>query len=289
MLIDHLSDLVPVRQRAIIINHNTKKLTTLTLLSAIRYAKIPVLLIDCESTDGSFVLFNSLMQQYEFDLLRAPLLTHGKTLDHLFKLIRDEYVLLLDSDLEILDSRACEFVNNSIIGKNVFGSGFLINHTIINEPHFKGKSLEGALYFERPFMPFVLFKTSHIKMALNAGISFQEEIWNNEFSLLPKKVYWQAKKIFGSGFRKRFFNAYPPKVVYDTGARMYEYLALKKSRTFIGIPFNEHESYVTHYHGATRRVLNPDGNLVGDYVKSGKVEDIIEGRLRDVYGVDVIF
>lgn len=53
MLIQSLSDLAPEPERAIIINVNTKLVTTLALLSTIRHAGMPVLLIDCESTDGS--------------------------------------------------------------------------------------------------------------------------------------------------------------------------------------------------------------------------------------------
>ena len=56
MIINNISDLTAVKQRAVIINYNTKYPAFLALLSVIKYAKVPILLIDC-STDDSFKFF----------------------------------------------------------------------------------------------------------------------------------------------------------------------------------------------------------------------------------------
>ncbi len=56
-----------------------KLVTTLALLSALRYAGMPVLIIDCRSEDGSWEHFIKLMEAYDFDLLSAPLKKHGET------------------------------------------------------------------------------------------------------------------------------------------------------------------------------------------------------------------
>ena len=53
MFINNLSDLPRSRERAVIINVGTKIVSPLALLSTLRYAGMPVLLIDCESKDGS--------------------------------------------------------------------------------------------------------------------------------------------------------------------------------------------------------------------------------------------
>src|SRR5687768_15725113 len=103
MVVHSLLDLPRVENRAIIINVGTKWVTTLALLSALRYARMPVLVIDCESKDGSAEHFKALMQNHSFDLLSAPLKPHGHTLDWLFINIQSENVLLLDSDAEILN------------------------------------------------------------------------------------------------------------------------------------------------------------------------------------------
>src|SRR4051812_31166665 len=92
-----ISQLCPVPQRAIIINHNTKSITLLALMSALRYANVPVLLIDCASTDGSFEFFKSIMNKYDFDLMQARLKKHGHTLDQIFSSAKDEKILLVDS------------------------------------------------------------------------------------------------------------------------------------------------------------------------------------------------
>ena len=62
MLLQNLSELSYEAELAVIINVNTKLVTTLALLSVIKYASMPVLLIDCESNDGSLEHFISLMK-----------------------------------------------------------------------------------------------------------------------------------------------------------------------------------------------------------------------------------
>src|SRR6266496_6169419 len=114
MIVTNISNLTPVKQRAIIINHNTRTVTFLALLSALRYANIPVLLSDCASTDESFAFFESVMDKYDFDLMTAPLKKHGHTLDWIFSSIEDDKLLLIDSDLEILGNRIISFLNKDI-------------------------------------------------------------------------------------------------------------------------------------------------------------------------------
>ena len=65
-------------------------------MSALKYANMPILLIDCESTDGSMQHFTRLMQRYPFDLLSAPLQNHGHTLDWLFLNVPAQNILLID-------------------------------------------------------------------------------------------------------------------------------------------------------------------------------------------------
>ena len=167
MIIKKLSELNQVANQAVIINYNTKLVTTLALLSAIKYAEMPVLLIDCESTDGSFEHFSTFMETHDFDLISAPLKTHGDTLGWIFKHIPADNVLAIDSDLEILDSDIIKFFKKHISNPQVFGAGFINGPEWLNDPFFKKVGLKGALYHERPWMPIVLLKPQLSKELLN--------------------------------------------------------------------------------------------------------------------------
>ena len=102
MIVSRLVDLPAQPARAIIINCSTKVVSTLALMSVLRHANMPVLLIDCASRDGSWAWFSALAKQHTFDLLAMPLRPHGKTLDRIFCESQDAALLLVDSDLEIL-------------------------------------------------------------------------------------------------------------------------------------------------------------------------------------------
>jgi hypothetical protein len=75
---------------------------------------MPVLVIDCESKDGSFEHFKAMMQSHSFDLLSAPLKPHGLTLDWLFASIQADNVLLIDSDAEILNGAILEIMEDAM-------------------------------------------------------------------------------------------------------------------------------------------------------------------------------
>ena len=290
MIIKEISQLTPVSQRAIIINHNTKWVTFLALLSALRYANIPVLLIDCASTDGSFAFFESVMDKYDFDLMSAPLKKHGHTLDWIFSSIEDDKLLLIDSDLEILDNRIISFLNKDIDAPEVFASGFLNGPGWLKDETFKGTAYENALYYERPFMPIVLWKVQYVKEALNVGHSFAEKMVNNEFAQLPsslsgiiRRIFKIIKKESPDLFRKRYFLSYPKRIFYDTGASIYEYLRYDRFLFFVNLPEPCHSKYVTHFWGATRNTINSNDTHTGQMIKSNKLDETILRRLKTVY------
>lgn len=267
--------------RAIIINHNTKLVTSLALLSALRYAGCPVTLIDCDSTDGSLEYFRSLQQKHSFELITAPFRPHGKTLDRIFRDTEEDALLLIDSDLELLNDGLMNFLNEEIKKENVYGAGFFLNGGIIKPSDVGGDKWLGILYYPKPFTPIVAYKTAPIKQALQAGISFTHQDINNEFRLLPKRFYYRAKRIFKTGFRKKVCGHRPPRINYDTGARIHEYLT-KKRYAFSSLPYATQGRYFTHFQGMTRIIIDPDSNLVSDLVKNGKntIEKMVSERLK---------
>jgi len=230
MLLKNISDLNADKETAVIINCNTKLVTTLALLSTLRYAEMPVLLIDCDSSDGSLDFFLSLMERYKFDVLKAPLRDHGLTLDWIFKQIKSEKVLLVDSDLEIKTSSIIVFFKDYIDEPTVFGCGFINGPGWLNDPIFG--VLKGDLYHERPWMPLTFLKVAPIRDALIHGKSFAAFRLVNEYSLLGKLAkislrYKLMNRIFWKGFdklRNHFHGLNPAVVYYDTGAQIFEYL-----------------------------------------------------------------
>ncbi len=289
-VIFEISDLNSVPQRAVIINHNTKAVSFLALLSALKYTNSPVLLIDCASTDGSFDFFKSLMTKYDFDLMNAPLKKHGLTLDRIFSSTKDEKILLIDSDAEILREEIIRFLIRHINEPNVFASGFLNGPGWLKDETFKKTAFENALYYERPFMPIVLWKVQYVKEALKAGYSFADKMVNNEFAQLPsaasgitRRLFKLIKKESPFVFRKRYFLSYPKKIFYDTGASIYEYLRYGRFLSFVNLPEPCHSKYVIHFWGATRNTINSDDTHTGQVIKSNSFDEIVRQRLKTAY------
>ena len=290
MLFEDISDLPLVSERAIIINHNTKLVTTLALLSTLRYASMPVLLVECESSDGSLEHFQSMMGHNKFDIVKAPLRTHGQTLDWIFEHVLSDKILLVDSDLEINNSCILDFFKEYIDEPSVFACGFLNGPGWLNNPAFG--DLDGALYHERPWMPLVLFKVDPVRQAINNGRSFNAFRWDNEYSLFPLLSFIRAKSrvmrvLLRKGpqsLRRTFYGAKPSLVYFDTGAHIYDYLRYIRKSYFVGLPEPIHPKYVTHFFGVTRHVLNPHDTTGGGGLE--KIEKTVKQRLLEVYEIN---
>jgi len=291
-----IGDLRSSEARAVIINAGTKLATTLALLSALRYAGMPVLLIDCESKDGSLEHFSRMLARHEFDLLSAPLRSHGATLDWLFGVIPAEKVLLVDSDVEILNGDILRFMNKFIDDDVTFGCGF------VNGPFWlkdQAGILEGAYYQERPFLPLTMLKVRHVREALQHGRSFESRIIYNDFSpssRVSRRIatlrfrHPELKRWLPSWRRwmKLFMNTYHghrPSVVYvDTGAEVYQYLKYHREYSYAGLPDQFHVRYMTHFFGVTRAAL-AGAATHGQGSSMQETLAWIRRRLRDAYAV----
>jgi hypothetical protein len=283
-----LSDLPAAPMRAVIINVGTKTVSTLALLSALRHAGMPVLLIDCEYGDDSFAHFTKLMESYDFDLLSAPLQKHGKTLDWLFSNISAEAVLLVDSDVEIVDPEIIRIMKTFIHEPKVFGCGF------VHGPRWMHDHPGVGYYQERMWIPLTLLKTSRVREALGIGLSFIDRTILNDFApsrlisrLLAARFKLSAlrdTKLSWLNPFKNTYNGHRPSTVYcDTGADVYQYLKYQRGQEFAGFPAEFHERYAFHFHGATRRTLD-SSDL--NSLQHGPT-DVVPQRLADGYGVRV--
>jgi hypothetical protein len=288
MILDDIQKLDPTAERAVIINVGTKLLTTLALLSTLRHANMPVLLVDCQSKDGSWDHFVRMMGQRKFDLIAAPLRPHGETLDWIFRNIPAEKVLAVDSDLELLGPEIIEIARRFIDNPNVFGCGFT------HGPCWMSPDDRVGYYQERLWMPMTMLKVSHIRQALDAGCSFLPKTIPNDCGLsrFVSRVLAQRFR-FGptrnwrlswlDWLKGSYYGQKPCYVFCDTGAVIYQHLKYRRGLYFAGFPA-EVQSYVTHFCGVTRLLLDPSDPRTPS---RDKVDQDVRDRLERVYGFPV--
>jgi hypothetical protein len=290
----NLEDLAPTMSRAIVINVGTKWISTLALLSALRYLDMPVTLIDCGSDDGSLDHFRALQGAREFDLCTLPLRPHGTTLDYIFDSLRADEIWLLDSDAEILSRGYVDIMKASLADPRVFGAGFVHAFQWLAHHQFGLYGERTSLYHERMWIPFTALKTADIAIARHAGRTFLDHEVFNDFwpstsiaRLLHNRLRNQTtanlKLKFLDPFRRSYNNVKPSHVYYDTGASVYEILR-SRGKLFAGIDARLAGSHVTHQHGVTRAKLTGD---LRNATVPATVEEHVFGRLREIYGLDV--
>lgn len=274
---------------AVIINVDTRVFATLALLSTLRYADMPVVVVDCESSDGSYEHFQELQRRYDFELLTAPRLPHGQALDRLFRCLDARNILLVDSDLELRSGEVIELFRNYIDDANVFGCGFS------NGPGWLPATvpgLAGALFFERLWIPLVLLKRAAIVDALDNGRSFLFTAVDNEYTVIPplaklrsrSRVARRALRRGPRGLRESVQGVKPATVCYDTGAKIFEYLRYQRHMSFVGLPYGAHRRYTTHFSGVTR--LSQDKSNI-DTSGAQQSTNVARQRLLEEYGEDV--
>jgi len=292
MKVNDLNEIPHLVKAGIIINVSTKFVTSLALLSSLKYLNIPLILIDCESVDGSYDYFTELMSEHDFYLMTLPLKKHGYTLDFIFNNIKADIVYLIDSDVEILNDRIINFIDENLNRDSVFGSGFVHNGEWLNNQSSIGFNY--GYFVERMWIPFTCLKVSMIREALAAGKSFINVNYFNDFSysqFISKALILRHRIFALRKLKLRFLNIFkreidghkPCYLIYDTGSCVYQFLKNQLQYYFVGIPAKYHDEYLLHYHGITRRKLNPNDKntaVLEDYNQVVK-------RLQEVYHMKV--
>jgi hypothetical protein len=274
----------------IIINVNTHLSTTLALFSAIKHTDAPCIIIDCSSNNNEMTYFQNLKRQFSFYLFHLPLNAHGVTLDFLFRNIKADNILLLDSDAEITDF---SFFKNDIFNeKKVFGIGFIHGPCPMLEQNWIAAKF--MYYQERMHIPCVLLKRNNVIEALDAGCSFMAKEKYNDFPVnFIAHIFYERFLFpcfqkhdfpFLKFFRRTYYDYFKPSMIYyDTGAEVYCYLKYKCCYNFIGMSVDYHTKYYNHYHGITRKILNLGDSNSTDL---NDVENLIRERLFSDYGFD---
>lgn len=285
-MLDSLAALGPRPEQAVIINVGTRLPTTLAVLSTLRHADLPLLVIDCESRDGSVEHLRALQEEHGFDLLSAPLRPHGLTLDWLFAEIPADVVLLVDSDLELLRSDIVPTMRSFLADDRVFGAGF------VHGPTWLSTHPDIGWYEERPWIPLTMLRTAHVRQALAAGRSFRDRTAYNDVAVSPRLSRLLALRfrfgrtrqwrLRGLDWAKGRHRGQRPCYVYlDTGADVFLHLRYDLGYLFAGHPAELSAPWASHFHGVTRLLLDPSDRHGTDLADALAV---IDRRLADEYG-----
>lgn len=306
VLLASLQQLQPSTRRSIVVNLNSDVVATRAVLSAIEVVGDPVLLVNSDPTDSGRSAFERLQARYRFDVIEMPVRDYGATLDLLFSALRDEFVLLLDSDVEILDAAFMARMRGAFEHRQTFGAGFTQGPYVLSPelgapPDF--------LYMERPWLPCAMFRRSAIQRALGAGHSFCHRSMPNEvgfsarisrfvggrhgppwtphdkrFDRLPgwakdRMATWQLDRL--SFTRRRYHGRQPAVAYFDTGAGIYNWLRFEKEQIFSGIPMELIDGEVDHFAAVT--CCSTFGPLLGD-TDEGVIDVETKARLTSRYG-----
>ena len=277
---------------AIIINCSTKAQSTLALVSTLSHARLPVTLVDCESTDGSAEFFRALQRRLAFRLDAMPLARHGETLDRIFRATARDRLLLVDSDAEILRDDLVPAMQAGL-DAGAYGSGFLHRGQWLGANHLVGGNV--GYYAPRMWIPCVLLAVAPVRAALEAGASFRARVVCNEVPQIPplaRLLYWRFR-VPGlrrvtlrslEPLRRTHFGVRPHYVYYDTGASLHERLTMRDRHDYADLGDERWPLAVRHAHGVTRRRLSR-------FMRNAADVDATRGeaveRVEKIYGVSV--
>jgi len=291
-----IDDIPFVDRLAIIINCGTRLVTTLALVSAIRSGASPVLVVNCESQDGSFDHFGRLAERFslQFYWLEWPLKSHGRTLDALFLTTPAREILLVDSDVEVPGTESLEAFSRALsLQENSYGAGLIHGPAQMGLKH--GVPPTAGFYAERMWIPLVLLRGEPIRAAILRGESFQafkefhEVSWSKTLSRVLGMRFWIP------GLRRLRPLAHPAFTQLDTGASLHRSL-LQHGFRFAEVG-NAESCNVLHFHGVTRalrvgivrRLMRASGLLRDkeNEATQQQTQPIVLARLKE-YGIEAL-
>lgn len=259
--IESLRQLPEVDAYAVVINCDTNWHTTLALAACQKYVDMPVLLIDCQTTQSSRSHFSLVAEHLDkqFFWLEWPLRPHGVALDQVISEIPASRVLLVDSDLEIVVDELVEDLISALDSvPSTYGAGFT-HAAAWMEPPSHALPSGVAYHMERMWIPLVLLDVGKVRMALEGGHSFLATRDHAELG-----GGWLAR-LASYRYRLPLLRRLPlpraqrsglPKAAwfeYDTGARIHRALTMR-GYGFATLSADRWHG-VRHYHGATRSRL----------------------------------
>lgn len=264
-LAGRLQSLPPCAERCVIINVHTDELASLAAHSASRFGITNLLLINCDPPPSSRERLRALGRDLAAAVLEAPTRRHWQMLDLLFLNLRDETILLMDSDAE-LKTNVVERMREEMRAPDVYGSGWINGPSWLagvfgNDAHSSART---GWYLQRPWIPFALFKREIIARALAGGTSFRDGVIPNDLPSLRVTNRLLLARFKVPGLRRlrltplerarREYDRVRPNYCYaDTGAILHHVL-LAQGMRFAGpeAPEPNQTSEIAHRFGATR-------------------------------------
>jgi hypothetical protein len=308
--VEALERLDPVPHRTVVINVGTDLVAARAVLSACEVAGGAVLLVNCEPSERSSSFYDSLAERWAFDIVDAPLRSHGRTLDWLFATLDDALLLLLDSDAELRSRSFVGWMQEVMANPWLFGSGFSHGPFWLDARH--GAPDRTVMYVERPWLPCVTLRTEHVRRALGDGLSFEDRFAHNDvafstglsrllaarfsppwgttsrvYDALPRRVRGavRGRRLRSlEPLRQSWYGAKPAVVFYDTGAEVYQHLKHGLGLGFAGLPMELIADEVHHFHGVTRTAIG--GALTGATTQE-EVQEAVLTRLAQAYDLTV--
>lgn len=249
------------RTEAVVINVDTRPVTTLAVLSLIRHAPFPVRLIDCSRSAEETAYMEKLATHLDISFEPRPLKRHGQTLDDIFTETESENLLLMDSDAELLSGQLPLLMEQTISGSGSFGAGFLQEGSWMLKPQ-----PVHAWYATRMWMPLCMFNTAPVRLALKAGTSFDHRVEYNDLPSWPRLSKYLSLRFRLPGsdafrlgcldpLRKEYFGVKPCYVYFDTGADMHGWLT-QNGYSLSAMDWSLMPTNIVHHHGVTRRKLH---------------------------------
>lgn len=298
--IDDLARMPATPHLAVIINCGTRWVSTLALASLHAATDWPILLIDCESRDGSRAHFQALSRRHglRFHWLGWPLRPHGRALDRLFDEVRADEMLLVDSDVEIRDAAVLAAMRTVLeADPSAYGAGFLHGPEWMGRAH--GLPPHVGWYAPRMWIPLVLLRTEAMRQARTAGESFLQRREFLEVPGHPALSRWLGLRFWIPGLRhlRRRGGDAPGDAAFrelDTGAAMHRRL-VQSDRGLATLP-DAFRHQVHHYHGVSRaerrwrpRKLAERLHLAtaANDVAQQSILDDVRRRLAQRYAVDL--
>ena len=228
--------------------------------------------------------------------MRAPLRPHGAALDWIFQSTRAESILLVDSDMEVLNGEMFEMMRTRLRAKNVYGAGYfqkggwLETHYGTEEPLATGI----GYYKSRPWIPFAMFRVEPLRMVLASSASFRHALAFNDVPQLPvlsRLLYRRFRVCFFrhrplrvlNVFRREYEGQRPAYVFFDTGAQIHEVLSAR-GMSFGDVGPGVPPWSLKHLQGVTRDLLQGPSS---DARNAAESESSVLEKLRNEYALKV--
>jgi hypothetical protein len=209
--------------------------------------------------------------------------------------MKADIILLVDSDMEIINDGMFRRMRELLCRENVYGAGYfqsgrwLETHYGTDEPLSPGI----GFYMSRPWIPFVMFRAEPVRAVVRTGVSFKHDFVLNDVPQLPivSRFLWRRFRFPAfrrmplralNLFRRRYEGQKPSYVFYDTGARIHDALA-QAGFSFADVGPAIPPWSIKHLQGVTRDLLQGHSSDARDASLS---EHAVYEKLRNEYGLN---